>query len=41
MLGARADAEQVEQFPYRPTRVVDSIADLVPLVTALGAEGVE
>jgi NagD protein len=23
----------VEQFPYRPTRVVDSVADLVPLVT--------
>jgi NagD protein len=25
--------DQVEQFPYRPTRVVDSIADLVELVT--------
>jgi NagD protein len=24
--------EQVDQFPYRPTRVVDSIADLVQLV---------
>jgi NagD protein len=24
--------EQVEQFPYRPTRVVDSVADLVDLV---------
>ena len=23
---------QVELFPYRPTRVVDSIADVVPLV---------
>ena len=33
--------EQVEHFPYRPTRVVDSIADLVPLVTELAAEGVE
>ena len=32
--------EQVEHFPYRPTRVVDSIADLVPLVTELAAEGV-
>ncbi|GMA87348.1 acid sugar phosphatase [Angustibacter aerolatus] len=25
--------EQVERFPYRPTRVLDSIADVVPLVT--------
>jgi NagD protein len=25
--------EQVERFPYRPTRVVDSIADLVDLVS--------
>ena len=24
--------EQVEHFPYRPSRVVDSVADLVPLV---------
>jgi NagD protein len=24
--------EDVERFPYRPTRVVDSIADLVELV---------
>ena len=31
--------EQVEHFPYRPTRVVDSIADLVPLVTQLAEEG--
>ncbi|KQX62055.1 HAD-IIA family hydrolase [Angustibacter sp. Root456] len=28
-------AEQVERFPYRPTRVVDSVADLVPLVQEL------
>jgi NagD protein len=28
-------AEQVERFPYRPTRVVDSVADLVPLVEQL------
>ncbi|MEO5610395.1 MAG: HAD-IIA family hydrolase [Ornithinibacter sp.] len=28
-------AEQVERFPYRPTRVVDSIADVVPLVADL------
>ena len=25
-------AEQVSRFPYRPTRVLDSIADVVPLV---------
>ena len=25
--------DQVETYPYRPTRVADSIADLVPLVT--------
>ena len=25
-------AEAVDRFPYRPTRVVDSIADVVPLV---------
>ena len=31
--------EQVEHFPYRPTRVVDSIADLVPLVTQLARGG--
>ena len=27
--------DQVERFPYRPTRVVDSIADLVPLIAEL------
>ncbi len=27
--------EQVEAFPYRPTRIVDSIADVVPLVDKL------
>ncbi len=27
--------EQVEAFPYRPTRIVDSIADVVPLVDEL------
>jgi NagD protein len=26
--------EQVERFPYRPTRVVDSVADLTGLVDA-------
>ena len=28
-------AEQIGQFPYRPTRVCDSIADVVPLVAEL------
>jgi NagD protein len=27
-------ADQVERFPFRPTQVVDSVADLVPLVEA-------
>ena len=34
-------SDQVERFPYRPTRVVDSIADLVPLVAELGPEPAE
>jgi NagD protein len=32
-------AEQIERFPYRPTRVVDSVADLVPLVEELTPTG--
>ncbi len=28
----------VERFPYRPTRVVDSVADLVPLVEGLASD---
>jgi NagD protein len=28
-------SEQVTKFPYRPTRIVDSIADVVPLVAEL------
>jgi NagD protein len=31
-------AEHVERFPYRPTRVVDSIADVVELVHALSPQ---
>ena len=34
-------SDQVERFPYRPTRVVDSIADLVPLVAELSHEPAE
>jgi len=30
-------AEDVESFPYRPTRVVESIADVLPLVEELAA----
>lgn len=26
---------EVDRFPYRPTRIVESIADVVPLITAL------
>ena len=32
VLTGSTQPEQVERFPYRPTRVVDSIADLVDLV---------
>ncbi|HET8616899.1 MAG TPA: HAD-IIA family hydrolase [Actinomycetales bacterium] len=31
--------EQVERFPYRPTRICDSIADVVPLVEQLAPVG--
>ncbi len=33
VLTGSTTAEQVEEFPYRPSRVVDSVADLVSLVT--------
>ncbi|MBD5831369.1 HAD-IIA family hydrolase [Janibacter melonis] len=33
VLTGSTSRDQVETFPYRPTRVADSIADLVPLVT--------
>ncbi len=32
VLSGSTSAAQVETFPYRPTRVADSIADVVPLV---------
>jgi NagD protein len=35
VLSGSTRREQVESFPYRPTRVVDSIADLVPEVERL------
>jgi NagD protein len=34
VLTGSTQAEQVERFPFRPTQVVDSVADLVPLVDA-------
>ena len=32
VLTGSTNADQVERFPYRPTRVVESILDVVPLV---------
>ena len=29
------ERHQVGDFPYRPTRIVDSIADVVPLVSEM------
>ena len=26
--------EQIERFPYRPSQIVDGVADLVPTLTA-------
>jgi NagD protein len=35
VLTGSTQREQVETFPYRPTRIFDSIADVVPLVDEL------
>src|SRR3954465_2190253 len=35
VLTGSTGGHEVERFPYRPTRVVESIADVTPLVTAL------
>jgi NagD protein len=35
VLTGSTQAAQVDRFPFRPTRVVDSVADLVPLVDEL------
>ncbi|MGI3785191.1 MAG: HAD-IIA family hydrolase [Janthinobacterium lividum] len=35
VLSGSTRASQVDQYPYRPTRVEDSIADVVPLVAEL------
>lgn len=36
VLSGSTPADRVERFPFRATRVVDSIADVVPLVAELG-----
>jgi len=35
VLTGSTSAASVERFPYRPTKVVDSIADVIPLVDEL------
>ena len=35
VLTGSTQASQVDRFPFRPTRVVDSVADLVPLIDEL------
>jgi 5'-nucleotidase len=41
VLSGSTSSGEVERYPYRPTRVVDSIADLVPLVAELGPDADE
>ncbi|MEO7236682.1 MAG: HAD hydrolase-like protein, partial [Lapillicoccus sp.] len=35
VLTGSTQREQVEAYPYRPTRIVDSIADVIPMVDEL------
>jgi NagD protein len=35
VLSGSTGEHEVERFPYRPTRIVESIADVIPLITAL------
>ncbi|TCN38441.1 NagD protein [Kribbella orskensis] len=35
VLSGSTGEHEVERFPYRPTRIVESIADVVPLITTL------
>ena len=35
VLSGSTGEHEVDRFPYRPTRIVESIADVVPLVEAL------
>ena len=37
VLSGSTSSHEVDRFPYRPTRIADSIADVVPLVAALDA----
>ncbi len=39
VLSGSTRADQVDRFPYLPTRVVDSIADVVPLVAEFAPRG--
>ncbi len=39
VLSGSTRRSQIETYPYRPTRVEDSIADVVPLVSALAPAG--
>jgi NagD protein len=32
VLSGVTQADQIETFPYRPSQVLDSVADLVPLI---------
>jgi NagD protein len=32
VLTGSTSRDQIERFPYRPSRVVDSVADLIPFV---------
>ncbi len=35
LLTGSTSADQIERFPYQPTRILDSIADVIPLVDEL------
>ena len=39
VLTGSTSGDQVERFPFRPTRVCDSIADVVPLIREFAREG--
>jgi 5'-nucleotidase len=38
VLTGSTSSGEIERYPYRPTRVLDSIADVVPLVSELGPD---
>lgn len=41
MLTGSTRADQVDRFPFVPSRVLDSIADVVPLVAEYAPAGLE